>query len=270
MPRRLLRVTAIALPLVVAALVVAPFAGRALLRHWERRDNAILRGQQLAVAEGCTSCHHPAAGVEIPNPGSRWGSVPRFGGGNAFMYVEGPQEMAEFVRFGAPRSWLDDPKVVERLRHQAVRMPAFGRRLGADEVADLASWAAAEEGIGRPGGKQVEAGREVARTQGCLSCHGVEGAGGRPNPGSIGGFVPGFLGGNFPDLVHDEAEFREWVRTGSSRRLARQAWIAWFWRRQAVHMPAYRERLSDEQLGQLWAWIEALRASGGRPVVAGG
>ena len=29
---------------------------------------------------------------------------------------------------------------------------------------------------------------------GCTACHGIEGSGGTANPGSVGGFVPGFLG----------------------------------------------------------------------------
>ena len=240
-------------------LALAPAAFWVTLRA--RESNPVLRGRRLAAREGCLACHQPL-GDEIPDPGSRWGTVPRFGGGNAFMYVGGREEIAEFIRFGAKRSSLADPEVRARLEKQPIRMPAFGDRLGDGEVSDLVAWVAAMEGVDLPGDETAQAGRELARKQGCLSCHGVEGAGGAANPGALGGVIPGFAGRNFPDLVRDEREFREWVRTGTLRRLAANPVVRWAWRRQRVQMPAYRaDRLSDEELGQLWEWVRALRSA---------
>jgi mono/diheme cytochrome c family protein len=242
------------------ALVLAPGALRLVLRA--RESNPVLRGARLAAREGCFGCHQPV-GEEIPSPGSRWGSVPRFGAGNAFMYVDSRDEIAEFIRFGAKRAWLDDPAVQARLEAQAIRMPAYGERLSDREVDDLVAYVAAVDDFTLPGGAEAQAGRALARAQGCLSCHGVEGAGGVPNPGSLGGVVPGFAGDNFPHLVRDEAEFREWVRTGTLRRLAGQPLVARAWRRQRLQMPAYgEERLSDAELGQLWAWVQVVRDAG--------
>jgi mono/diheme cytochrome c family protein len=164
--------------------------------------------------------------------------------------------VGEFIRFGAPRPWLDDPVAASRLEGQLVRMPAFGEILGAAELADLTAFACAVEGVGLSGDEAVRAGRALARKYGCLGCHGVEGSGGLPNPRSLGGFVPGFTGGNFPDLVKDEEEFRQWVADGVSSRLEANPVVRFFWRRQAIRMPAYGEQLSDEELGQLWRWIE--------------
>jgi mono/diheme cytochrome c family protein len=188
--------------------------------------------------------------------------VPRFGGGNAFMYVDSRAEIAEFIRFGAKRSWLADPEVRARLAGQAIRMPAYGERLSDDEVGDLVAWVAALDGFDLPGDDAVQAGRALARQHGCLSCHGVEGAGGVANPGALGGVVPGFAGGNFAHLVRDEAEFREWVRTGTLERLAGNRLVARAWRRQRLQMPAYGEdRLSEAELTQLWAWVKTLRGA---------
>ena len=75
-----------------AALVVALLLALAALpvTRWalNRRElNPILRGRLLAAEQGCVTCHWPWAQREIPNPGSRWGSVPLLAHGNARMYA---------------------------------------------------------------------------------------------------------------------------------------------------------------------------------------
>lgn len=244
---------------VVAFLVASPFAIRGLLWQWEQ--NVLLRGRQLARDQGCLSCHDPYRGEEIPNPGSRWGTVPRFEAGNAMMYAESMEEIEEFIRFGAPQAWLFDFEAAARLTGQRVRMPAYEDRLSDDEIGALTAWASVVEGIDVAGDDAAAAGRQLARQQGCISCHGLEGAGGLPNPGSLGGFIPGFLGENFVDLVRDRAEFDEWVRSGTSERLERNPLIRRAWRRQTLTMPAYRDALSESDLDALWAWVQAARAA---------
>jgi cytochrome c553 len=246
----------VALALLAAAAAGALPVFRALL--WRSELHPVLRGRLLAEELGCKSCHVPYAAVEIPNPGSRWGTVPRFGAGNAFMYAPDRETIEEFIRFGAPRDWLDDAAIRERLAGQHLRMPAYGY-LSDGEVSDLAAWVGAVEGVGRAGGDEAAAGRELARAHGCLSCHGVEGSGGHPNPRSLGGFVPGFVGRNFGDLVSGEDEFREWVLDGTSSRLAANPLVRWFWSRQQIAMPAYRGELSDDEVADLWRWVTALR-----------
>lgn len=254
--RRLLLAGLVALALVLAAF---PWGCRRLLWRWEL--NPVLRGRLLAQSEGCVACHGPSFAEAIPNPGSRWETVPKLGGGNAFMYVHDPGEIAEMIRLGAPRDWLDSAEIRERLENQRLRMPAFSH-LSDREVADLVAYVQAADGFQLPDDAAVSAGREIAREQGCTACHGVEGSGGLPNPGSLGGFIPGFAGRNFPDLVEDEEEFREWVRTGTSERLEANPVVRWFWSRQQISMPAYREALTHEELEQLWAWVQAVRSEG--------
>lgn len=248
-------------------MVVTPPLTRWVLMR--RESNPILRGRVLAEQQGCTTCHWSYSQGEIPNPGSRWGSVPRFAAGNARMYAKDRNEIEEFIRFGAPQSWLHDPKVAERLNRQHLRMPAFDASLTDTEIKDLVAFAAAVERVDlidpAPGEAMAEA-RDLARERGCTACHGIEGSGGLPNPGSLGGFVPGFLGGNFPDMVRDNAEFRKWVADGTSPRLERNPVIRFFWRRQKISMPSYREQLSEPQIDQLWEWIQAMRsAASNRP-----
>lgn len=251
----------IAAALLLALVLALPWGARRLLWRWEQ--NPVLRGRQAATAQGCLTCHVPDGGRDIPNPGSRWGSVPKFRAGNAMMYAEGRAEVEQFIRLGAPRAWLDDEDARKRLDAQLVRMPAYGDRLDDRTIDDLVAFASAAEGIGLPGGEAASAGRSLARQHGCTSCHGIEGAGGEPNPGSLGGFVPGFAGRNFPDLVRDRAEFEEWIRTGTSARLEKNPIVRHFWRRQTVVMPAYGDALDEEAIEQLWAWVRALRGEAG-------
>ncbi len=240
-------------------VLALPSLVHGLLWHWEQ--SPVLRGSELAESAGCLGCHDPVAGLEIPNPGSSWGAIPWFEPGGVMMSAEGRQEIEEFIRYGAPLAWLDDPALTLDMEAQLIRMPAYEQRLGEREIDDLVAWSMAVEGIDLPkGDPSVPAGRRLARKHGCVSCHGIEGAGGVPNPGSLGGFVPGFRGENFADLVRDEAEFREWVLEGTSQRLESYAWIRFFWERQTLQMPAYRGHLDDEEVSHLWSWIQAIRS----------
>jgi mono/diheme cytochrome c family protein len=237
--------------------LAAPWALRRWL--WMGEQNPLLRGRLLAQKQGCVACHYPYGGTEIPNPGSRWGDVPRFESGVAMMYAMTRAEVEEFIRHGAPLAWLEDERIVERLASQRLRMPAFGDRLGDSEIGDLTAWASAVEGVEPPGDEAAQEGRRLAREQGCVSCHGPEGAGGLPNPGSIGGFVPGFVGDTFLHMVEGREEFEEWVRTGRLQRLANPL-VRRAWRRQTISMPAFdEEALPQQDLDALWEWVQAVR-----------
>lgn len=239
-----------------AILLAAPLTFRLLLWQWEQ--NPLLRGRELAREAGCPTCHFPYRGQEIPNPGSRWKVVPRFEAGNAMMYVESKLDIEQFIRFGALKAWLEDPQALARLADQRVRMPAYGDRLSDAQIEVLTIWASVVEGVEVAGEETAARGRQLAREHGCISCHGLEGAGGLPNPRSLGGFIPGFLGDNFPDLVESRAEFDQWVKTGSLERLEKNPFVRRAWQRQALSMPAYND-LSDDDLNALWAWIQAAR-----------
>ena len=151
MPRKLFAV-ALAAFFVAAALMLPVL--RRLLWSWE--SNPILRGRIVAERSGCFNCHLGVSGDEIPNPGSRWGSVPRFAAGNAMMYVEGGQDIEEFIRFGAPRSWMSDARVRERLATQHLRMPGYEDRLSESEIRDLTTYVEAIENPVLPVAKTID------------------------------------------------------------------------------------------------------------------
>ena len=251
-----IRLAAALVAVLLLALAALPLARWALR---QRESNPILRGRLLAESQGCVACHRPWAEREIPNPGSRWGSVPHLARGYASMYAADRGEIEEFIRFGAPRAWLADPTVAARLDSQQVRMPAYDGTLSDEQIADLVAFTSAVERVKLPGSEDAAKGREAAWKHGCLVCHGVEGSGGLANPGSLGGFVPGFLGDNFAHLVRDEEEFREWVRTGTLERYESNPVARRFLRRQRIAMPAYEDQVSDEAIDWMWTWIQEMR-----------
>ena len=143
-------------------------------------------------------------------------------------------------------------------------MPAYEAELSETEIADLVAFTSAVERVELPGSEVAAKGREAAWKYGCLVCHGVEGSGGLDNPGSLGGFVPGFLGANFEHMVRDQAEFREWVADGTSSRLEANPLARYFMRRQRVQMPAYGEQNADEAIDWMWVWIQEMRGLAAR------
>src|SRR5262249_422312 len=97
---------------------------------------------------------------------------------------------------------------------------------------------------------------------GCLSCHGPGGSGGLPNPGSFTGFIPGWYGPDYRDLVRGREEFNRWVRSGAIPRLTRNRLASHFILNQRSKMPAYRN-LTPSQLDDLWAYVVWLGRTGG-------
>jgi mono/diheme cytochrome c family protein len=246
------------LPALVVLLVLGallPWLLPATMR-W-RADNAVWRGMRIASESGCFACHAAPHGQEVANPGSPFGTVPSFAGANLRMYVERPAEVQEWIREGHTEKLEKDPEAWAVYRAQTIRMPPFEERLNAGEVTALAAYVLAADGYRTPTGEQEIRGEEIARTH-CLGCHNVAGAGGLPNPGSTFGYIPGWWGSDFGDLVRDDEELREWIRTGSSQRVAKWPLTRWFWRRQAIRMPAYEGRLPAADIEALVAYVRWL------------
>lgn len=101
----------------------------------------------------------------------------------------------------------------------------------------------------------------VASARGCFDCHGPGGATGLPDPEGRTGGVPGFGHEDVAARARSDDEIREWILDGSPRRLRNHPLASFFLRRQMVKMPAYRGRVSEEELGSLRAYVRWLRRS---------
>ncbi len=117
--------------------------------------------------------------------------------------------------------------------------------LGAEVAAGL---------IGAVDEPEVRIGLTIAGEMGCFDCHGPMGAGGVANPGTVGGRVPGFFGTSFALQTESLDGIEGIVRDG---RPARRAW--WMpWKRPALDMPAYGDRLDSVEIQLLAHAVRSL------------
>lgn len=119
-----------------------------------------------------------------------------------------------------------------------------------------AGWAA----LTRPHLPPAERGRRLAQRTGCFTCHGPGGLHGAPNPGRPFPQVPTFSG-DLMMYAPDADAVREWIRDGVSAARAKSA--SWKAARDsgALVMPAFGDRLSDDAVDDLVAFVVATGAT---------
>jgi mono/diheme cytochrome c family protein len=227
---------------------------------WWREGNAVRRGRQVAAGAGCFSCHGPGGIRGVKNPGSRWGDVPAWDGGSWMMYVSAPAEIEEYIRYGLPRRKQQDSGARAQAEKALIRMPAYEGRLSERAIRDLTLFVQAVSGLGRPPDGPAAQGYDLVMEYGCFACHGVEGTGGIRNPGSFKGYVPGWRGPDWRELVESDDEIREWITEGGIRRWSGNRLAMRYTASQAIQMPAYREALAPAQVEAIVAYIKWLRA----------
>ncbi|MGD2113843.1 MAG: c-type cytochrome [Acidobacteriota bacterium] len=223
-------------------------------REWQRQalDTPVARGRELARELGCFGCHGPGGERPIPNPGAKNGEVPRWGGGMWMMYNDDEADVRGWIRDGRPSGHEPDENAL-------IPMPAYGERVDDGELSDLTSYVLAVSRFGWPAEPGVAEGREVAERFGCFGCHGPEGRGLVLNPGSLKGYIPPWDGPDYPELVRDEEEFRQWVRDGIPERLRSNPAARTILETQAIGMPAYGDRITADELDALLAYVEWVR-----------
>ena len=223
------------------------------------------RGRRLAERTGCFGCHGPEGSRGSANPGRLDRTVPGFHD-DVMMYAKSRDDLRAWIHDGStPAKRASQTWRAERERG-ALRMPAFGARLGRREIDDLVAFVEVESGMNGPeAGEDTVAARGLERAErlGCVGCHGPGGRLARSNPGSLRGFVPPWDGPDFPELVRDRAEFDEWVKRGVSRRFEGNPAARWFLRRAVLKMPAFERHLEVGDLDSLWAYVSWLRRPGG-------
>ncbi len=98
----------------------------------------------------------------------------------------------------------------------------------------------------------VEAGAAVFQKYGCIGCHGVDARGGRKNPNAqLGQEVPSLV---YVKAYYDRESLKEVIRTGRQPVPRLDASRP----RPPVHMPAWKERISEEELDHLVDYLLSL------------
>jgi mono/diheme cytochrome c family protein len=214
---------------------------------------------------GCFTCHGPLGKSGIKNPGAPEGEVSAWDGGNYKMYVSSPNDIREWILYGAPERKRDDPHHKQEVVESLVHMPAYEGYLTERELEDLVAFYKVVAWAEKPPSEAPE-GRRVALKYGCFSCHGEGGRARQPNPGSFKGYIPSWQGGDdFAELVRDENELRLWITHGDIPRLINNPAARPFIERQRIQMPAYKDELSKQDIDRLVAYIMWLRKQDSSP-----
>ncbi|MBI3298467.1 MAG: cytochrome c [Elusimicrobia bacterium] len=190
---------------------------------------ATLPGKELFDAAGCAACH-------------RVGGV----GGNS-----GPD--LSLVGFRRNREWLDLWLAVPRTWKNDTMMPEFALKPAAR--AALVDYLASLDGPDyhpTPAGDPVTRGRAVYLRAGCVACHGAKGAGGHPNNNVPGDAIPALAK---VAETFSPAELAAKIRRGSVPAAKDPAVSA-----PLVRMPAWGEKLADDEISAVAAYLLSLGA----------
>ncbi len=219
-------------------------------------ESAAARGRQLAEDLGCFTCHGPLGRSGVVNHGSSYKTVPPFHEGTIMMFAKSDDELREYILYGAPRSRLENASYEQEMAQQAIRMPAYEDFVSRTQVDDLVAFLRASSEMLFPPDGPASDGEELAHELGCFSCHGAMGSGGYANPGSLKGYIPGFFGPDYAELVEGDEELRSWIERGSIDRFTQDRLASFFLERQRVKMPAYGERLEKAEIDSLMAYVK--------------
>lgn len=248
--------------LAAVALAAAAAAGLFLLAGRWRTQNVgpVQRGWLVASQRGCFTCHGPGGLRGVPNPGHGLGDVPAFTDGLSRMDVRDDAEIREWILDGLPRRVREDPSQMAQRRGATIRMPAWRGLLGERELADLVAYVKAVSDFETPDEPRAAEGRRVAERTGCFHCHGPQGRGSMLGIRAFKGYIPAWDGADFGELVRSDAEIRSWILDGGTRRAYGNPVARWLMERQPIKMPAYRGRLTEQEVALLVDYIHWLRA----------
>jgi mono/diheme cytochrome c family protein len=252
--------------LLIAFLVVALLAESAWLAYPVVRDlilptrgNAAQRGRKLASELGCFNCHGPGGRGGVPNPGSKTGEVPSFHQGTIMMYAKDDQDLREYILNSAPAAKLARPEYRAEMDAQLIRMPSFKDVVSAAQLESLIAYLRASSGLLAPPPDTLAArGADLAVANGCFNCHGEMGIGGMPNPGSLRGYIPGFGGPDYEELVRNDEELRGWISDGDIPRLRNDPLASYFLERERIKMRVFKNYLSAADIDALVAYVHWL------------
>jgi mono/diheme cytochrome c family protein len=255
-----------ALLLVESAYLAYPWASDLV---FQREESDAARGRRLAGELGCFNCHGPGGRGGVPNPGSKWDSVPSFHEGTPMMFVANDADIRAYILDGAPGAKRQRESYQKEIAAQAIRMPAYRGWIAERDVDALVAYVRAASELLAPEGEEVLRGGEIARTSGCFGCHGAMGSGGLSNPGSFKGYIPGFQERDFEELVRSDEELRAWIAKGAIPRLRDDPFASFFLERQRIQMPAYEKFLSEADINAVAAYVRWLAQGSWRQLALG-
>ena len=240
--------------LVLAALAVWGY------RHWRTRNlGAVQRGFSVAQRTGCFTCHGDGGHRGMPDPGHGLEDIPPFSGGLITMYASSEAEIREWILDGMPKRVRDDPEQMKLREKAVILMPAWRGLIQGRDLEDLVAYVKAVSDFEKPKDENAEAGRQVALKFGCFNCHGPQGRGAMPNVRAFKGYIPSWDGADFPELVRNDQELRDWILDGGTPRLVNDRLARVFLERQPIKMPAYRNFISPEEVDRLVDYVHWLR-----------
>ena len=250
------------LPAILLLLAAVSLWSMVAWQAWRTRGiSPVQRGFMVAASSGCFGCHGIGGLTGFEDPDGKLGTVPPFSREAVRSYARNEREIREWILDGMPQRLRAEAGAADA-EPSLLRMPSWRGVLSEREVNDLVAYVKAVSDYELPEDPAAELGRQTAERLACFGCHGPQGRGSLPNPGSFKGYVPPWDGADFADVAVDEAEVREWIVDGSPRRLRDHPVARFFMRRQSVQMPAYRSRLTEAELDALLAYIRWLRGPG--------
>ncbi|MSS73241.1 MAG: c-type cytochrome [Candidatus Latescibacteria bacterium] len=248
---------------IISGVLVVGIAALALGYRWWRTKNIspVQRGFVVALNKGCFTCHGPGGLRGAPNPGYSFGDTPAWDGGTVMQYVENEQEIREWILDGVPARIRNSPDAMRSRQDAVIQMPGWRGKISTRDLDDLVAFFKAVSDFGEvpPEGSRADEGRLAAWKLGCFSCHGPQGRGTMPNVRAFKGYIPSWDGDDFPDLVANDQELRDWILDGGPKRILEHPVARWFIQQQPIKMPAYRRSITDEQVEAIIAYIHWLR-----------
>jgi len=214
----------------------------------------------MAERTGCFGCHGPGGTRGANNPGRTDKTVPNFAD-DVMMYAKTPEEIHEWIHDGVTRKKAASVTWQADRDRGTLRMPAFKHRMNERDLDDLVAYVMAVAEMPEPDDSLAARGLQRSKDLGCVGCHGPGGRLARHNPGSWKGCIPSWDGADFPELVRDSTEFRQWIEHGVSRRFASNPLASFFLRRAAIRMPAYDTHVEAGDVSALWAYVTWLRSA---------
>jgi len=218
----------------------------------------VARGERVAAKLGCFNCHGAGGAGGVGNPGAQ-GGIPPWSAAAATEGGVKPGDLESWVLDAKPAT----PPAEASSEEPLVAMPAYRGLIRPAELTALLAYLRAKYEFDAPpeSAANARAGYLAARDAGCFGCHGPSGRGLAPNPRSLAGYIPSWEGPVYADLVKDDAELDEWIRTGKSGRLLKNPIAKHFLARQKLEMPPYDGNLEDAQIERIKDYIRWMRAT---------